>query len=501
MADAVGAASPLGPYDILVALADDLSDRHLDAVEATVGLSIPGILVGRDLAELQTKAAASLAALTAPTQEAPLRVEIVPRLPIGLVEGTGFALAGRHADPEALRSLLGHGKSLVCLTGHGDGIDGDLGPLVLCPLDRDFLATGTMRPPTCRVSGHCHRCDARLGSQILKLRQLHPSAIRARAMIWNTCVGWPSRKSFVDRTHGAGMRLAVSTSIGALVTTSRISLASPVTIDALCAALVRGVPIGEAVAGHNASAQARRAGHRLLLFGDPLLRVAPGLARDAAPQPRLRPAQPARQAEQRLAVEAPPDRVADTRLVATIARLHAEVDEDRRADFAELCTALAREGLESHWARVGASIDVTPAVCPHCRAPANRHALQVAASATRHLVICRRCEVAADIPERPLIAVRLQAGGICRVTAYRPPSGAPWLGAIVARRCRPYASETGFWQQGADGTPARRMDVDAVGSEAPTTLAAVFLVGDRLHIFSRPYAASALAPLPVEVPT
>jgi hypothetical protein len=172
---ASGAAAPFGPYDILIALADDLTDRHLDAVEATVGASMAGIIVGRDLNELAEKAAASVAALKAPIEEPPLRIEIVPALPIGLASGQGFVLAGRHADPAALRDLLAQGDSLVSLTGHGDGIDGDLGPLVLCPLDRAFLTDRTARPPTCRISGHCHRSDAGLTSQTHAERQLHPS--------------------------------------------------------------------------------------------------------------------------------------------------------------------------------------------------------------------------------------------------------------------------------------------------------------------------------------
>lgn len=488
-----GAAAVLGPTDMLVALADNLSDRHLDAVEATVGASIPGIIVGRDPTELRAKAAASLAALAAPPEGPPLRLDIAPQLPIGLIDGEGFALAGRHADAAALRTLLERGESLVSLTGHGDGIDGDLGQLVLCPVDRPFLAAPAARAPTCRISGHCHRCDAGLSSQRLASRQLHPSAIRARAMIWNTCVGWPSRRSFVDRTFGAGLRLAESPSIGALVTTSRISLASPVTIDGLTAALLRGVPIGEAVASHNAGPAARRAGHRLLLFGDPLLRVAPDLAGEAAPPPPRCRAGPARRTPPRAFVQAPAASPADRRLFTAMAALRSEDVAEKRAGFAEIGASLARGGLEGAWVREGTRLGTRSARCPHCRAPAVRHDLQLGPKETRHLLICRRCEVAADLPERPLIAVRFGARGVCRVTVRGPAADLFWLGAIVARRCLPYATVTTLWPQAPDGAPARSFDLDETVAPAPTTLSAAFLVGGGLHVFSRPYACGALA--------
>ncbi len=399
-----------------------------------------------------------------------------------------------------LRDLLAKGDSLVSLTGHGDGIDGDMGPLVLCPLDRAFLTGRTARPPTCRISGHCHRSDAGLTSQAHAERQLHPSAIRARALIWNTCIGWPSRQGFVDRSFGAGLRLAASASIGALVTTSRISLASPVTVDALTAALLRGVPIGEAVATHNASPAARRGGHRLLLLGDPLLRVAQDPARTVpaeAPVRRTRLGGPARP----LAVRPPAASVADGHVLAALARLRAETGAQREGAFTEICAAVAREGLEGLWARRSTGAGTADGRCPHCRAPASRLSLQVAPDIARHLLICRACEVAADIPERPVIAVRLQASGDGRIAANSGLTGTRWLGAIVSRRCRPYATQTRPWPRAADGTPARRVDLGIARSAAPTTIAAIFLAGGRLHIYSRPYPAAGVTRASVGVTT
>jgi hypothetical protein len=296
----------------------------------------------------------------------------------------------------------------------------------------------------------------------------------------------------VDRDFGAGLRLATSASLGALVTTSRISLASSVTIDALTAALLRGVPIGEAVAAHNASPAARRAGHRLLLFGDPLLRLAPDPFRHVpaeAPRRRTRLGEPARP----LAVRPPAASVADGRLLAALARLRTENEAQRESAFAEICAAVAREGLEGLWARRSTGAGTADGRCPHCRAPASRHVLQVAPDAARHLLICRACEVAADMPERPVVAVRLQASGVGRIAANSGLTGTGWLGAIVSRRCRPYASDTRPWPPAADGTPTRRVDLGLARSAAPTTIAALFLAGGRLHIYSRPYPAAGVA--------
>lgn len=172
--------------DVIVALADDLTDDIVDAATAPGAGSLAGFLIGRTVEELSAKAVASATALHRPLGDAPFRLDLSPQLPIGIVETSDFALCGRASDKAHLRRLLGQGDSLVSVTGHGDGIDGDLGPLVLCPVDAAFAAEGRPRMPTCRVSNHCHRLHVAAETAAFADATLHPAAVKARAMIWNT---------------------------------------------------------------------------------------------------------------------------------------------------------------------------------------------------------------------------------------------------------------------------------------------------------------------------
>ncbi len=479
--------------DVIVALADDLTDDIVDAATAPGAGSLAGFLVGRTLEELSAKAVASATALHRPLGDAPFRLDLSPQLPIGIVETSDFALCGRASDKAHLRRLLGQGDSLVSVTGHGDGIDGDLGPLVLCPVDAAFAAEGRPRMPTCRVSNHCHRLHVTAETAAFADATLHPAAVKARAMIWNTCVGWPSRDGFIDRTYGAGLRLAASPALDALVTTARIVIASPVSIDLLAGALLRGMPIGDAVAAHNRSPPALDSGHRFVLFGDPMLRIAPkpasinGIGADARviatapppPRPSRLPRAP---------VDA--DGSDEPVLAALAALASTRGDEaERGAAFACLTDALAKGALEGVWVRASKASTRGEVPCPHC-ASLSTH-LRLDGSSTvrqRLLTICRRCEVAADTPPVTRFTARLDTAAVWRLRGERP-LASNWLGSLVVRRCEPFATEVEPWPADAAGRPRASVDCGRFQGAAPMTLTAMFYARRQLSIFSRPLPA------------
>ncbi|WP_206453492.1 hypothetical protein [Aurantimonas marina] len=487
----------LGGGDVVVTLADDLTDDLVDAATAPGAGSVAGFLIGRSLEELGAKAAASAAALWKPLADVPFRLDLSPQLPIGVTETRDFALCGRASDTAHLRRLLGRGDSLISVTGHGDGIDGDLGPLVLCPVDAAFDAEDRPRKPSCRVSGHCHRFHIGHEMAAFAGASLHPAAIKARAMIWNTCVGWPSQDNFIDRSYGAGVRLAASPALGALVTTARIVIASPVSVDLLAGALSRGMPIGDAVAAHNRAPQALASGHRFVLFGDPLLRVAPQPASingAGADTPRLPTsarlaASPPRPSRPPLAPVAAddPDQLALAAL-ATLSAIPGVADLRPRA-FACLTDALAKGGLEGVWVRASQASMRGAVPCPHCGNHASRLMLDGSpAVGQRLLTICRRCEVAADTPPEPSFSAHLDTGGVWRLRGERPRTG-NWLGSLVVRRCEPFTTVIEPWPTDADGRPRTTLDCGRFRGPAPMTLAAMFYARRQLSIFSRPLPA------------
>lgn len=479
-----------GGGDVVVTLADDLTDDMVDAASEPGAGSVAGFLIGRSLEELGAKAAASAAALRRPLGDTPFRLDLSPQLPIGIVETPDFALCGRASDKAHLIELLGRGDSLVSVTGHGDGIDGDLGSLVLCPADAAFAAEDRPRKPTCRVSGHCHRLHVGRDTAAFAEATLHPAAVRARAMIWNTCVGWPSRNGFIDRTYGAGLRLAASPALDALVTTARIVIASPVSIDLLAGALSRGMPIGEAVAAHNRAPQALASGHRFILFGDPLLRIAPinGASADApiiatahpaaAPPPR-----PSRPPFAPVAAES-----SDEPVLAALASMRGD-ESMRRAAFACLTDGLAKGGLEGVWVRASQASKQCDVPCPHCGSHSTRLRLDGSSIiGHRLLTICRRCEVAADTPPEPRVTAHLDSAAVWRLRGERPDPG-NWLGSLVVRRCEPFETIIEPWPADVEGRPRAHVDCGRFQGAAPMTLAALFYTGGHLSIFSRPLPA------------
>ncbi len=472
--------------DVIVSLADDLTDDLVNAAAVPSAGSVAGFLVGRTLEELGAKAAASATALRRPLADAPFRLDLSPQLPIGVVETQDFALCGRASDKAHLIELLGRGESLVSVTGHGDGIDGDLGPLVLCPVDAAFAAEDRPSKPTCRVSGHCHRLDVGRDTAAFAEATLHPAAIKARAMIWNTCVGWPSRDGFIDRTYGAGLRLAVSPALGALVTTARIVIASPVSIDLLAGTLSRGIPIGEAVAAHNRAAQALASGHRFVLFGDPQLRIAPPLPTPSAPlaasPSRGRPRSP-----RAPVAAAHPDEPVLAALATLVSKHGGEAM--RRSAFACLTDALAKGALEGVWVRASKTSTQCAVPCPHCSSHSTR--LRLDGSSTlgqRLLTICRRCEVAADTPPMPRFSAHLDTAAVWHLRGKRPTAG-DWLGSLVVRRCEPFATVVEPWPADTEGRPRASVDCGRFQGAAPMTLTAMFYARRQLSIFSRPLPA------------
>lgn len=483
----------LGGSDVVVTLADDLADDLVDAATEPGAVSVAGFLVGRTLEKLGANAAASAAALHRPLGGAPFRLDLCPQLPIGVVESSDFALCGRASDKSHLRRLLGRGDSLVTVTGHGDGIDGDLGPLVLCPVDAAFTAEDKPRKPTCRVSGHCHRLHVASETAAFAEATLHPAAVKARAMIWNTCVGWPSRDGFIDRTYGAGLRLAASTALGALVTTARIVIASPVSIDPLVGALLRGVPIGDAVAAHNRSPPARASGHRFVLFGDPLLRIAPkpasinGASADASViETTPTPPRPSRPPLAPVAAHAP-----DEPMLAALATLASTRGDEamRRSAFVCLTDALAKGALEGVWVRASQASQRSEVPCPHCGSHSTQLLLDGPSTVgQRLLTICRRCEVAADTPPGPRFSAHLDTGTTWRLRGKRPLAG-NWLGSLVVRRCEPFETVVKPWPTDSAGRPQASVDCGRFQGAAPMTLAAIFYARRQLSIFSRPLPA------------
>jgi hypothetical protein len=229
----------------------------------------PGILCARDLEGLrrQVLLRSAAAALSGPLKAG--RIDVRPLLPIPRLVTPTKELLGGKASPSELRAALGKGAGLLTLLTHTDGIDGCLGPLTLCPMDRRPADADPDRSPACQMTGMCHRLDLPLEEALHSDSLLAPEGLSARLLVLYGCWGALLNDSVVDAAWGMAPRLQASPDLGAVVTTWKMDLYNPEALEVLARPLSRGVPVGEALGRLLRSATARRIGLRMCLLGDP----------------------------------------------------------------------------------------------------------------------------------------------------------------------------------------------------------------------------------------
>ncbi|MGP9811476.1 hypothetical protein ACTZWT_08200 [Rhodopseudomonas sp. NSM] len=499
-------AGALARCKVIVALTTRIDDELIEIVFGERRDAYPGLIIAATPERLRCRVLSCAAALAADGEDRPHRVELIPGLDIETIASADTTLLGRRSRAADIRAALGRGDSAVLIHGHGDGIDGDLGPLVLCPVDDAWRARLPDAAPVCRITARCYRNRHDLGSDAHRAAQLFASQIAARVLIWNTCIGFPSQHGLVGREWGAGVLLAESPSIGALLTTWRITMAPATLPAALLDRLMAGATIGEALVAINARADAQRAGYQLCLFGDPDLRIAP--PRTATPQPRAAqsrkpprgvqltaadpaarvielcvrdapalqtlPKQARREANLRRYLRSALLRYQQTQVAATRARL-------RRGLVAH---AAARGGLRDLWIPHAAIVADGKEACPHCGAPAMRFAadLDHLGIAPRVLLNCSRCEIVADRPAALPVSATVTHDGV----ALRADVEAGcWDAMLVASSRWPVAPRIRRWPAAADGGPEPMLSLADWRWPYPSEVAVVVAAGLDVAVLAR----------------
>ncbi|MBV9428531.1 MAG: hypothetical protein JO084_12475 [Bradyrhizobiaceae bacterium] len=463
--------------------------------------SAPGLIMGRNLGELRRKVIASAIYYHARPAALPRRIELLPSHAFGSLEGNRCWMLGHHAEPAAIRAALSQGSSLLVLTGHGDGIDGDLGGgTVLCPVDEEFIASGRARRPICHMTARCHRTNTAIGSDEFLLRRVQPASVSARALVWNSCIGWPARNAFVDRDFGVGVRLAVNPAIGAFITTHQIVITPSDLTDDLASALMRGESIGTVVAAHNASRAARGKAHSLVLFGDPDMCIAPRTARAVSP---AKPEHRATDVAPVVVTGELPRRAAARTMRADDAALSSAaaglirltrgdkggLDRTLADLWGDFVAQLEKEAMHTVWVRTASSVAASPdsRVCNHCGSQATGLVASLPSPLTSQfrLSICPRCEVCENVSAELGFSVKITRNRLR--LAGRFPAGT-WFGAIVVNNRWPLQTASWAWPKGADGRPRRNVDPSHWLPVVPCTLTVAFAAAGQLGTFTRTLA-------------
>ncbi|WP_102961380.1 hypothetical protein [Mangrovicella endophytica] len=503
---------------VVIALADDADDDLTDWAQG-LRSSTPGLILGRNTEELRLKLlATAIGVMAGGGGGLPHLVELSPNQRSGFFAGRSCTFAGGGADPDTIRAALRRGGSLIRITGHGDGIDGDLGGgLILCPNDREFRRAEWPRPPQCRSTGQCHRTRIPLADPALARRTLTPDAVTARLLIWNTCIGFPAQASFIDRRYGVGLRLATSPAVGALVTTGSIVLSAEASTQSLIQPLLGGETVGSVIGRHNAAADATS--EALLLFGDPALRIAPVVAADERdPRGEARttsvstpaPSAPLKHSSRSGADATLPLQTADrppaVPLMELIAGLKGRAGNAKSAAgrspveaqasqhethhaFERLVAALHESSLESLWLRHGAMRSFDHAArCQNCGAAATCYRIKVQTQPplTRHLTICRACEIVGNTEGEPPFTITLSRAMLSIEGAV---PGGDWHAALIWRQRWPLGTRLHRWPQTATGAPAVRW-APPVDNNAAASASVLFVVDGQCHLFGRTMAAT-----------
>jgi hypothetical protein len=203
-------------------------------------------------------------------------VDFYPNAPISLQKAAGRTIVGGSTARNLLREVLGNGAQVLSVIAHSDGIDADFGQLVLCSLKNSFKTLDTTelkQSPACLASAICHRLNLRLDDAIGSSDLLSADGIVAHLLILRICHGLFLFPSLVNPSYAISSKLALSPTIGALLTSWGQLLTSVRDIEPLLSDLELGMPIGIALSRYNRLDGISRTGQRLCLIGDPRTRL------------------------------------------------------------------------------------------------------------------------------------------------------------------------------------------------------------------------------------
>jgi hypothetical protein len=509
-------ASGLSRSSVIVTTFRHLKADLLHALYSDArALSCPGLICASGVEELRRQVLVrSILARPGLIEEAAPWTAIFPTVKTGTPPGHRLQILDSRSLPERVRAALIARSGLLAIATHSDGVDAFLGPsLTLCAIDAGGPSED--RPPSCWLSGYCHRH----GVSVEEFRRLgvsiDPADISAGILILDTCFGTLTSQGPINSHWGLGRRFIENLAIGAIVTTWELTLLDVRKLEKLVSDLGSGMTLGRAIARFNRSGIARRTAARLAVFGDPETR--------AAMRPRI--ASPARRIVRTLSLPAS-TKSAELRelgfsraylehgiasLTANVAncpdylvdriKRQLEVAKDAldrlkryelaqwRAEPSTPADAARAEELRralivdayvrrptDDWKQFAGTTVWKDFSCRACGAPgkAGVLALRIPGVSRRRVVMCPRCGVTEDMPEHVDITLRLEGSGdICAITGALPDR--EWSGALIVRTRIESHDRMWTWPAGPDGRPSASMELPEGLPSGPSRLAVVIV--------------------------
>jgi len=486
---------------VVVVKFDDLTPALLETIHQTAKeRSAPGVICGANDTELRMRVLSCSAALFLSTRivrkdfESPEWIDILPRTAVKYTAKKRQIL-GANSSKQSVRSALTDGVGLLRVVTTCDGIDAFLGKhTILCPMGHPEATVSTAKSPRCVTTGYCHRLAMPMKDALRSEVLLHPAMIRAKIMLWQTCLGILVGSEETDNKWGLGLQLLQTETIGALITGCDCLLTAAYCTENLVEQIASGQTIGSAL--HRFYDADETLVHRLFIFGDP------NLALHAIPYPKNRSIfRPANYRPRRRTTDSDHVIVRDPEVVAMLKaiRVPRRRVEDNRAELAlslgrrwlsrsrigdpdlseasripaQLRDALVRYMASRQWARWvddwfqdQASIERLPGgtSCPTCRVAADSYlvALRTSMALKRRLSVCRRCGIIEDVPSDSSIRFTVSPGGKCKLTGALPSTH--WTAYLVVFSGNENETTLQRWPNSPDGSPQRHF---AAGNRWP----------------------------------
>lgn len=515
-------------FAVLVTRFKGLTPDVLDVLErVTHHGRAPGIICADDESGLRKQVLLRSAALAFSVRrgrgedQSPPWVDVFPLMPIRHYRVKSRRVVGALAAPEAVRGALGSDAGVLRVLTTSDGVDAPLGGgLIICPMDRPTPAADAERSPRCKVTGFCHRTHKPVSEAVASGPLVAPEAVRAKVMLWQTCLGVVAGSFTMDDMWGVGRRLVASDTIGALVTTCDYILTDITSTEDLTRSLAAGAPLGSAVAQRVTSTAPRQLRHRLFIFGDPALTLPPTAEEElpkldfakskqeraglASLQTEPRPTRETAVLLSAIEVCPPKDRVAEWQPALSAGREMLRSNEEREADGAardddrfdpEFSDIMLRYIIARRWARwiddwLMQSAHIERAeegiVCPTCAtgAVSQRVSLVVPGAAVRRSSICRRCGPIEDAPFNSDVRLGVSDDGTCRLIGRLPTSD--WLAYLAVYSDIPEETVLLRWPADDGGAPAREFSPQVEWPVGPLRMAFV-MMSDSWHLFTQPF--------------
>jgi hypothetical protein len=462
-------------------------------------ITAPGLIFSYDDEDLPLQVLTRSAALhCSHTRFQRRRVDVNPMIDYGVEASPEHLFVGGRAEPSEFREALSCTAGVLTLYTHSDGIDAYLRKdLVLCPIESADCSEQPTPLPSCVLSGICHRCSRPmsevLGTDVL----LAPEIVKAHVFIYCACWGLYPSRGVHSPAFSLSRRFLQSFTIGALLTSWEINIQRLPLTAKLFHDVSRGLPLGEALALHLLSEEARSSYHKLCLIGDPSIRLSPSDILDPLDgiQAVKKRSPPSERCMAGLALLRMMVRhyvqEADTSLTVMATGVEYETmlvggrsyDPDLAARFrGEMVDYLARQDtmLSKSWSQFVDTTQVLPtkAPCPICarRTIARVSSLRMPGAVSRRETMCPSCGSIEDSPVDHRTWMTVEPDGLMQLHGTLPRSD--WHARITVERF--FTRETSGWEwpSAPTGEPLQSFRVPEPWPIVPFRLSVIMVYGD-----------------------